>query len=533
MAQPESEFLYHGACPDCGSSDALAVYDDGHTFCFACNKTTNEGTAAPKGQRKRHSGLIPDGDFKDIPKRRLMADTLRKFGYTIGRYKGKTVHIAPYRDKDGNIAAQHIRFPDKEFMWLGDAKNVQLFGQHLWGEGKKMLIITEGEIDAMSVSQMQGHKYPVVSVPSGAQGAKKAIKAHIDWIETFERVVFAFDSDEPGQTAAHDCAMLLKPGKAFIAHFSLKDASDMLQANNVEEVITSLWQAKPYSPDGIVSGKDLLEDILREPAEGYMLPYPLLDQRIRGLRKGELCLFTAGSGVGKSTLVHEIGYWLLVNHGLSIGIMALEENKKLTAERYISIALCKQVHITHDGTTDEEIKAAFDAVLNNDRFWLYDHFGSTDIDGLLNKIRYMAVALEIDFLLLDHISIVVSGLDETGESERKTIDRLMTALRSLVEATGIGVLAIVHLKRREKGKPFTEGGQVSLSDLRGSGGLEQLSDTVIALERDQQDEEKANLATLRVLKNRHTGNVGVCDVLSYDTDTGRLDVVTPFDGTDF
>jgi twinkle protein len=431
------------------------------------------------------------------------------------------------------VTAQHIRFPDKEFMWLGDAKNVQLFGQHLWGDGRKMLVITEGEIDAMSVSQMQGHRYPVVSVPSGAQGARKAIKAHIDWLETFERVVFAFDSDEPGQAAALECATLLKPGKAFIAHLPLKDASEMLQASKIEETINSLWQAKPYRPDGIVSGKDLLEDILREPAQGYMLPYPLLDQRIRGLRKGELCLFTAGSGVGKSTLVHEIGYWLLMEHGLSLGIMALEESKKLTAERYISIRLCKPVHITREGTTEDEMKSAFDEVLNNDRFWLYDHFGSTDIEGLLNKIRYMAVALEIDFLILDHISIVVSGLDETGETERKTIDRLMTALRSLVEETGIGVMAIVHLKRRERGTPFTEGGKVSLSDLRGSGGLEQLSDTVIALERDQQDEEKANLATLRVLKNRHTGNVGVCDVLSYDGDTGRLDVVTPFDGTDF
>ncbi len=248
----------------------------------------------------------------------------------------------------------------------------------------------------------------------------------------------------------------------------------------------------------------------------------------KGVRKGELYLFTAGSGVGKSTLVHEIGYHFLMNHGLSLGIMALEESKKRTAERYIGIHLGKPVHVTHDGTEEEDLRRAWAEVLDNDRFWLYDHFGSSDIETLMNKIRYMAVSLGIDFLVLDHISIIVSGLDEIGESERKTIDKLMTELRSLVEETGIGVLAIVHLKRPDKGKAFTEGRQISLSDLRGSGALEQLSDGVIGLERDQQDTEKQNVATLRILKNRPLGVVGVCDELVYSTETGRLTVLSPF-----
>ena len=524
----ESNFLYHEACPDCGSSDALAVYDDGHTFCFSCEKTTTPQTITPKAEKKP-SNLIPDGSFKDVPTRRLKADTLRKFGYSIGNYAGKTVHVAPYRNKAGELIAQHIRFPNKDFVWLGDAKEVCLFGQHLWAEGGRMLIITEGEIDAMSISQIQGNKYPVVSIPSGAQGAKKAIKSQLEWIETFDKVIFAFDSDAPGQQAAHDCAILLRPGKAHICTFPLKDASDMLQENKVQEMTSCIWQSKPYRPDGIVAAKDLLHDILTDPPEGYATPYPELNEKLRGLRRGELYLFTAGSGVGKSTLLHEIGYHFLTAHSLSLGIMALEESKKRTAERYIGIHIDKPIHVTHEDTTEEELTQAFNEVLNNDRVWLYDHFGSTDIDGLMNKIRYMAVSLGIDFLILDHISIVVSGLDEIGESERKTIDRLMTELRSLVEETQIGVMAIVHLKRRDKGTPFTEGAQVSLSDLRGSGGLEQLSDAVIALERNQASEAKQNIALLRVLKNRHTGVLGVCDELIYNVATGRLKPYSPFE----
>ncbi len=246
----DSTFLYHDACPDCGSSDARAVYDDGHTYCFSCEKTTQEGTVTPRREDKRPSNLIPDGDYTDLGKRRLKADTLRKFGYTVGQYAGKAVHIAPYRDRDGNLTAQHIRFPNKDFVWLGSSKDVCLFGQHIWGSGGKMLIITEGEIDAMSVSQIQGNKYPVVSIPSGASGAKKAIKANLDWIESFAKVIFAFDNDDPGRAAAHECAMLLRPGKAHIATFPLKDASDMLVAGQVQEVVSCIWQAKPYRPDG-------------------------------------------------------------------------------------------------------------------------------------------------------------------------------------------------------------------------------------------------------------------------------------------
>ena len=528
----ESSFLHHASCPDCGSSDALSVYDDGHTYCFSC-ETTRNGDQPAKRAAKKTAGLIPDGHTKDIPSRKLKADTLRKFGYTVGDYAGKTVHIAPYRNRAGEALAQHIRFPGKDFIWLGDAKDVCLFGQHLWAEGGRMLIITEGEIDAMSISQIQGNKYPVVSVPSGAQGAKKAIKSQLDWIETFDKVILAFDNDAPGQKAAHECAILLRPGKAHICTFPLKDASDMLQANKVQEMTSCIWQAKPYRPDGIVAARDLLSDILADPPAGYATPFPALDDKLKGIRKGELYLFTAGSGVGKSTLVHEIGYHFLTEHGLSLGIMALEESKKRTAERYVGIRLNKPIHVTHENTTEEELTAAFGEVLDNDRVWLYDHFGSTDIEGLMNKIRYMAVSLEIDFLILDHISIIVSGLDEISESERKTIDRLMTELRSLVEETQIGVLAIVHLKRRDKGTPFTEGGQVSLSDLRGSGSLEQLSDAVIALERNQADEARQNIATLRLLKNRPIGILGVCDELIYSTETGRLTVSTPFDDTTF
>lgn len=553
-----STFLRHERCPDCGSSDALSVYTDGHTYCFSCNAyhhgerakalTVFEGGEEGESLAEKHPGcaraekqpsshlrLILEGVYQALPKRHLQEITLSKFGYTVGSYLGSPVHIAPYYDRTGQLVAQHLRFPDKAFKWLGNPRGVQLFGQPLWRDtGGKMLVITEGELDAMSVSQAQDNRYPVVSIPSGAKGAARAIKDNLEFVESYDRVVFAFDNDEAGREAAQECALLLSPGKARICTFPLKDASDMLQAGRVKEIITCIWEAKQWRPDGLIAGKDLWDDLILPPANGYETPYPLLDNMIHGIRKGELYLFTAGSGIGKSTMVNEIGYHFLMRHGLSIGIIALEESRKRTAERYVGMTLDRPIHIDRDGLDETEIREAFDKTLNNDRFWLYDHFGSTDLDNLIAKIRHMIVAFGVDFVILDHISIVVSGLDDIAESERKLIDKLMTRLRTLIEETGAGVLAVVHLKRPDGGKSYNEGRQVSLTDLRGSGALEQLSDVVIAIERNQQSEdgEEQNRSLVRVLKNRPVGTVGECDTLEYDPDTGRLSAVPVFTAFD-
>lgn len=526
-----SEVTNREPCPVCraegadSSGDNLVRYDDGHGFCFACGTFfPAEGLpeAELKERRKAMAKLVAPGIYKAIPSRKLKKETCEKFGYTVGPVNGKGAHIAPYHDVKGNLVAQHIRHEGKVFKWVGEFSKVVLFGQHLWGQGGKRVIITEGELDAMSVSQIQGNRWPVVSVPSGAMQAKKAVTKSLEWLESYQEVVIMFDNDDAGLKAAQECAILFSPGKAKIAQLPLKDANEMLVAGRVDEILTAIYQAKPYRPDGVLNGSDLWDVIRSEPTVGFLLPYPRLQDMTMGMRKGELWLWTAGSGIGKSTAVHELAYHLMMKHGLSIGVLALEESVKMAGERYLGIYLNKPLHRNREGVTEDDLKHAYDETIGRGDFWIYDHFGSTDIDTLLSKIRYMVVGLGVDILVLDHISIVVSGLDEQGESERKLIDIFMTRLRSLIQETGVGVLAVVHLRRPGQGKSWNEGRQVSLTDLRGSGSLEQLSDVVIALERDQQDEERRDIATLRVLKNRPVGMCGGADSLRYMHETGRL-----------
>ena len=139
----------------------------------------------------------------------------------------------------------------------GSLKEAALYGQWLWRDKGNNVTVVEGELDALSMSQAFDHKWPVVSVKTGAAGAKRDIKQAIEWLEGFDSVVFMFDNDEVGQKAALECAALLSPRKAKIARLPLKDASEMLMANRVPELIDAFWGAKEFAPDGIINGEDL------------------------------------------------------------------------------------------------------------------------------------------------------------------------------------------------------------------------------------------------------------------------------------
>jgi len=464
-------------------------------------------------------GLIPEGTYQAINKRGLTEETCRKWGYSITAYGNQTVHCATYRDLHGAPIAQKIRFPTKDFLVLGDSKNCGLYGQHLWRDKGKRVVITEGELDALSVSQAQGNKWPVVSVPHGVSSAKKCIEKALEWLEGFDEVVFLFDNDEHGITAAKECALLLSPGKAKIGKLPLKDASDMLQAGRVDELIQALWGAKSFRPDGIVNGAELW-DLISKDTDAPSIPYPWkgLNALTHGLRRGELVTFTAGSGIGKSQVCRELALSLL-HARETVGYIALEESTKKTALGIIGLELSRPIHLSREGIADETLRTAFETTVGSDRLFVYNHFGSTDSSNLMSRIRYLARGCHCGWIILDHISIVVSGIGDGDE--RRLIDNTMTQLRSLVEEVGVGLILVSHLKRPE-GKGHEEGAQTSLSQLRGSAAIGQLSDIVFGLERDQQDVDRKHITTVRVLKNRFSGETGVAGFLRYDPNTARL-----------
>lgn len=531
-----SEYLFKEPCPSCGSKDNLARYSDGHGFCFGCHhyekaKSDSEGTElqfVPSTKSAKQEGVLTlQGEITDLPTRKIREDTCRHWSYRFGSVSGKPAQLAYYLDDTRKPVACKVRFPDKSFAILGDMSKASLYGQWLWPAGGKMIVVTEGEIDALTVSQLQQNKWPVVSVPNGAQSAVKAIKKNLDYLNSFENVIFMLDMDEPGQAAAKQCAELFEPGKAKIATLPFKDANECLQNGKGDEVIRAMWNASVYRPDGIINGEDLWEQITAvDNSKTTPYPWTFLNEKTHGIRTSELVTLTAGSGIGKSAVVREIAYNLL-QQGERVGMIMLEESVKTTALGLMGLHLNKRLHISTENVTKDELREAFDATLGTGQVYLFDHFGSTQVDHLLSRVRILARSFDCKYIFLDHLSIVVSSMEEGGD-ERKLIDRTMTLLRTLVQETGIALIVVSHLKRPD-GKGHEEGAQTSLSQLRGSHAIAQLSDMVIGLERNQQGEQP-NETVFRVLKNRFSGETGEAGSLFYDKDTGRLTEVPPYQG---
>lgn len=510
----EAEFRYHAPCPACGSKNNLAVYSDGHGFCFGCQHYERAvGSPTPPKPKETPVSDLIIGTAKALPKRGLTEDTCKFWGYSVGEYDGSAVQVATYCDDAGNPIAQKLRFPGKEFKFIGQPKKVGLYGQHLWRNGGKMLVITEGEIDALSVSQLQSNKWPVVSVPNGAAAAAKSITKSIEWVEKFDKVVFLFDDDEPGREAATECAALLTPGKAFIARVAgFKDANEALQAGSGDLVINAIWGAKEYRPDGVVSVDDMVEEAIKPIELGIPWPWPQLTEKTYGIRRRELYAFGAGTGVGKSDRFKEIMLHL-VRHGHRVGCVALEEHPSHTLKVLAGKSIAKRLHIPGQPVDTAVVERAVRDL--SGKVFFYNHFGSAKYETIKEKIRYMVQALGCKDIFLDHLTALAAAVDE---DERKAIDIIMADLSALTQQLDCTIYFISHLATPE-GKPHEEGGRVMEKHFRGSRSIAYWSHFMFALERNKQDTE--GVTTFRCLKDRYTGDAtGLTFGLRYDPTTG-------------
>lgn len=521
------KLIGHEPCPKCGSKDNVERREDGYAKCYSCDfyeytKVTEE-TA-----RKMPNRELMQGSCQPLIKRGISLETVQKWNYQVGTLSGgDACQIANYYDSTGNLIAQKVRTPDKKFFCTGDFNSVGLYGQWLWSANHaKRIVVTEGEIDALSISELQDNRWPVVSIPTGAGGASHSVRNNIEYLESFDEVVFCFDSDEPGRKAARECAELLSPGKARIAVLNMKDPNEMLVSGKAKELMAAIYSAKVFRPDGILSGEQLWEVITTEVVESDLrYPWACLNELTHGLRKYEMVTICAGTGIGKTTLVKEIEY-ALIQQGEIVGHVGLEEQPRPTALSLIGIHLSKNLRVYPLSATQEEKREAFEAIMGNGRLHVYDHTGSRDLETILAKIRYMVRALGCTFIVLDHVSIMVSGVSDGDE--RRIIDNIMTQLRSLVDELGIGMIVVSHLKRPSGDLGHEDGAQTHMSQLRGSAAIGQLSDMVIGLERCQQGEDISgdsvdpNTVLLRILKNRFTGETGPSGYLRYLVDTGRL-----------
>lgn len=458
---------------------------------------------------------ITSEDIAALPKRGISEDTARKFGYATVHYRGKWWQVAQYR-RDGSIVAQHLRSPDKDFTWVGDSKNLELFGQHLWSPSK-MVVITEGEIDCLTVSQLQNNKWPVVSLPNGAGNAKKSLSANLEWLEQFEQIILMFDMDEPGRKAVEDCAPLFSPGKCKIAHLPYKDANECLLKGQGAAVVSAIWNAKEYRPDGLVSIDDILEDVAKPIERGLSWCFKTLDEATFGRRYGEVYGLGAGTGVGKTDVLTQQIAYDITELGLHVGCIFLEQKPAETAKRIAGKIKGRRFHVPDGSWEIAELKEALAGMAG--RVTFYDNFGSTDWDQVAAKIRFMAVAQGIRVFYLDHLTAMADT-----SAERESLEQTMKEMAGLANELQIIITFVSHLATPD-GKPHEEGGHVAIRHFKGSRAIGFWSYFMFGLERNQQAEieEARQTTTFRILKDRYTGQAtGLTFQLRYDRASGRL-----------
>ncbi|WWD14841.1 DNA primase/helicase [Klebsiella phage Bumbleweed] len=537
----DSIFLYHIPCENCGSSDANSLFSDGHTYCYACENWTpgDERKAEQLSTRRRTGGSKPmsydvwnfgdsNGRYSDLTARGISKETCQKAGYWLAKVDNRMYQVADYRDQNGSIVSQKVRDKDKNFKTTGSHKSDALFLKHLWSGGKK-IVVTEGEIDALTVMELQDCKYPVVSLGHGASAAKKTCAANYEYFDQFEQIILMFDMDDAGRKAVEEAAQVLPAGKVRVAVLPCKDANECHIMGEDKAILEQIWNANPWVPDGVVSAlslKDRVKEAMTsEDAVGLLFDgCQGLNDRTLGARGGEVIMVTSGSGMGKSTFVRQQALAWGKRMGKRVGLAMLEESVEDTIQDMMGLNNKVRLRqsdevkkaIAEDGRFDEW----YDELFGDDTFHLYDSFAEAEADRLLAKLAYMRTGLGCDVIVLDHISIVVSASEESDE--RKMIDRLMTKLKGFAKSTGVVLVVICHLKNPDKGKPHEEGRAVSITDLRGSGALRQLSDTIIALERNQQG-DMPNLVLVRLLKCRFTGDTGIAGYMEYNRETGWLE----------
>ena len=431
----ETSFIKHTSCEPCGSSDANAVYSDGSTYCFSCKKTNPSGTEETDIEFnvvQSHLSLeeisnLPIEGFRNISKK-----VLYNAGVKIEYDENRNIisHFYPITVNKKVKAYKKRIVATKDFRSIGRAEVPELFNQCNSGK-RKNLVITEGEVDCLSILEMLTKakaQFDVVSIVNGAQSARRNIASNLEFINKYEKVFLAFDNDEHGIEAAKDVAHIIKPGKAHIVNSVHKDANEALCKEQIDSYLQDVWSAKTYKPDNFVSGEKIW-DAFKERSTVKSIPYPDclkgLNDKLFGMRLGEITLFTSGTGSGKSTVVKETILNLLNNTEDKIGLISLEESIGDTATKLIGMSINKNIRMPED-VTEEEARKGYEKVFGDERLILLDHQGSVADTSLLDRIEYLA-ALGCRYLILDHLTIAVSeGID--GATGNEAVDKVMSLI---------------------------------------------------------------------------------------------------------
>jgi len=398
---------------------------------------------------QRPKCAAPVGAVRDylVRERKIPLEILEK--YKIGE-QGDRI-IFPFLLPDGELALAKFRVAENGAKPQPTAAGCEpvLFGWQAVAPNAREIVITEGEIDALSWA---AYGWPAMSVPFGGgdKGKQNWIESEFERMERFERIYLATDMDKGGNDAAKEIAARLGRHRCYRVTMPFKDGNECrLNGVSKEQMDEAIARAVNLDPDGLRKPTDFREEVVNLfwPKEGthvgYQTPYGALKDKLI-FRPGEVTLWSGATGAGKSQLLSDCAVgW--VKQGSRICISSLEMKGAQTLRR-----MCKQA-----GGTDRPTEKYIDATLR----WLetglliYDKIGKAGAGSLIEIFEYAYAKYGCDQFIVDSLMRLGIAADDYSGQEKAVFQLLEWTI-----AKEVHLHLVAHSRKggSQNGAPDTE-----------------------------------------------------------------------------
>src|SRR5438270_2909682 len=235
-----------------------------------------------------------------------------------------------------------------------------------------------------------------------------------------------------------------------------------------------------------------------------------LDRITGGLQKSDLIVLAARPGIGKTSMALSLAHNAALKYHNSIAVFSLEMSKDQLAQRLLSMdAHIDQQRLRTGIIEDDEwdrIVYAMDT-LSESNIWIDDTAGISTME-MRSKARRLQAEHGIDLIIVDYLQLMQATIGgKRNENRVQEISEISRSLKGLARELNVPVLALAQLSRAVESR---QSKVPQLSDLRESGSIEQDSDIVMFIYRDDlynQDSEKKNIADIIIAKHRN-GPIG-------------------------
>lgn len=410
-------------------------------------------------------------------------------GEILDRYRigedGDTI-VFPFLLPDGTLAMAKTRKAEDGAAPKPTAANCEpvLFGWQAIPANAREIVITEGEIDALS---MAAYGYPAMSVPfGGGTGAKQQwIENDFDRLDRFARIYLATDMDKPGDEAAEEIANRLGRHRCLRVMLPRKDANECLVHGVPKaEIDRAIAEAVDLDPEGLSRPSGFADAVKHlfwpAPGElvGYRTPYGKLNEGASPklmFRPGEVTLWSGASGAGKSQILSDC-IVDLVKQGARVCLSSLEMQAKQTLKRMVKQTV----------GTDRPTVAAIDVALGwlDDGLLIYEHVGKKGADGLIEVFEYARAKYGCDQFAIDSLMRMGLAADDYAGQEK-----VMFRLVDWTLANGVHLHVVAHSRKgeRDRGAPETE-------DIKGAMEIGANASNILTVWRNRRLEEDIRTA---------------------------------------